>query len=149
MSIMTFVGNLLSGGAVDKVIDLVGDFQDNKMTKQELKFQIETLAERQAQELSLAQVGLNKEEAKSDHWFVASWRPFIGWVCGLGFAMNFLIAPLATFIVATFNILGPEGMPIVFPQVELTTMLPVLLGMLGLGGLRTFEKTKGVSREKL
>lgn len=146
---MTFVGNLLSGGAVDKVIDLVGDFQDNKMTKQELKFQIETLAERQAQELSLAQVGLNKEEAKSDHWFVASWRPFIGWVCGLGFAMNFLVAPFATFIVATFNILGPEGMPIVFPQVELTTMLPVLLGMLGLGGLRTFEKTKGVSREKL
>ncbi len=149
MSVLSFIGNLLSGGAVDKIIDLVGDYQDKKLTKDQLKFEIETLAERNAHELSLAQVDLNKEEAKSDDTFVAGWRPFIGWVCGLGFALNFLIAPLFTFVVATLGVTTADGSAIIFPQVDLATMLPVLLGMLGLGGLRTIEKTKGVSRSKL
>ena len=133
----------LSGGALEQVANLFKDYQDKKLTKEELRFRLETFEEQNKQDIMLAQVELNKTEAESDHWFVAAWRPFIGWVCGLGFAMNFLIAPLGTFVSAQL------GSPIAFPQADLTIMLPVLLGMLGIGGLRTFEKAKGVARNKI
>lgn len=140
MSLLSFVGNLLSGGAIDKVVDLVKDYQDKKLTKDELKFKIETLAERQAHDLQLAQIEVNKTEAKSGSKFVSGWRPFIGWVCGLGFAVNFLVSPFATFIAKL------AGFDIEFPQADLTEMMPVLIGMLGLGVYRTHEKVKGVAR---
>lgn len=142
MSILSFVGNLLSGGAIDKVVDLVKDYQDKKLSKEELKFKIETLAETQAHALSIAQIDVNKTEAAHSNMFVAGWRPFIGWTCGLGFAINFLLAPFMTF---TAELLGKS---IIFPQADLSTMMPVLMGMLGLGAYRSFEKVKGVSREK-
>lgn len=138
MSILSFVGNLLSGGALDKVVDLVKDYQDKKLTKEELKFKIATLAETQAHELQLGQLEINKQEAEHQSVFVAGWRPFLGWVCGLGFASNFLVAPFATFIA------GLMGSTIVFPQAELSTMTPILIGMLGLGAMRSTEKIKGV-----
>lgn len=140
MSIISAIGSLFTGGVVDTVVDLVKDFNDKKITKEELKFKMATLAETQAHETNLAQLAVNSKEAESHHWFVASWRPFIGWVCGLGFATNFIVAPFFTYFSSVF------GVPIIFPQVELAAMMPVLLGMLGLGGLRTIEKAKGVAR---
>lgn len=142
MSLLTFVGNLLSGGALDKVVDLVKDYQDKKLTKDELKFKIETLAETQAHDIMLAQIAVNKTEAEHNSMLVSGWRPFIGWVCGIGFAVNFLLAPFATFTAQMF------GHQIVFPQADLSEMMPVLLGMLGLGAYRSFEKVKGVARNK-
>ena len=71
------------------------------------------------------------------------WRPFVGWTCGVALAWHFVGQPLAVFVI---TYAGVEAPPL--PVFEMQSLLTVLLGMLGLGGLRTFEKTKGVSREK-
>ena len=142
MSLISIASQLLTGGAVDKVVELVQGYQEKKLTKEQLEYEIKTLAERQAHEIQLAQIDVNKEEAKSNSLFVSGWRPAVGWVCTLGFAVNFLLGPLATFAA------GLMGSGIVFPMVDLSAMMPVLLGMLGLGGLRTYEKVNGVSRQK-
>lgn len=100
-------------------------------TKQKIAHEIATMSERHAQELALAQIRLNTEEAKGN-WFQSSWRPATGWVCVLGFAVNFLVSPLAA------------GVGVVIPQADTGTMMPILMGLLGLGGLRSFEKTKSI-----
>ena len=100
-------------------------------TKQEIAFELATMSERHAQELAVAQIKLNTEEAKGN-WFQSSWRPATGWVCVLGFSVNFLISPLAA------------GFGVVIPQADTSVMMPVLMGLLGLGGLRSYEKSKGI-----
>lgn len=136
------IGSLLGGPLLEKAADLFKSYQDGKLSKAELKFEIETLEERHKQELALAQIDVNKTEAAHKSLYVAGWRPFIGWVCGAGFALNFLVAPFATFAAQL------AGTDIIFPMADLTMMTPVLMGMLGLGTLRSYEKAKGVSREK-
>ena len=100
-------------------------------TKQKLAHEIATLSDRHAQELAVAQIKLNTAEAKGN-WFQSSWRPATGWVCVLGFAVNFLISPLAA------------GVGVVIPQADTSVMMPILMGLLGLGGMRSFEKTKNI-----
>ena len=80
------------------------------------------------------QMEINKVEAASSSLFVSGWRPSIGWVCGAGFAVQFVVGPLAEWGAAL------AGHPVKFPQMDTGTMMPLLLGMLGLGGLRTAEK---------
>ena len=80
------------------------------------------------------QMEINKVEAASSSIFVSGWRPSIGWICGAGFAVQFVIGPLAEWGAAL------TGHPVKFPQMDTGTMMPLLLGMLGLGGLRTAEK---------
>ena len=80
------------------------------------------------------QMDINKVEAASSSLFVSGWRPSIGWICGAGFAVQFVIGPLAEWGAAL------AGHPVKFPQMDTGTMMPLLLGMLGLGGLRTAEK---------
>ena len=91
-------------------------------------------------DLMSAQIEVNKQEAANQNIFVSGWRPFIGWVCGIAFALNFLLFPVAQWIVQMFNILGADGQPLKLFEIDLATMLPVLLGMLGLGAARTVEK---------
>ena len=110
------------------VTGLLDKFIPDADTKQKIAHEIATMSERHAQEIALAQIEVNKAEAKGN-WFQAGWRPATGWVCVLGFGVNFLISPLAA------------GMGIDIPQADTSTMLPVLMGMLGLGGLRTYEKS--------
>jgi hypothetical protein len=86
------------------------------------------------------QLDANKAEATSSSAFVAGWRPWIGWVCGMAFAWNWIGLPVATFVLAYL------GNPITLSQADMTEMMPVLMGMLGLGALRSYEKTKGVAR---
>lgn len=88
--------------------------------------------------LATGQQEVNKVEAASGSLFVAGWRPFIGWVCGAAFAFKFIGGPLAVVLMAMI------GHPIILPEFDFTEMSTVLLGMLGLGGLRTVEKIKGV-----
>jgi hypothetical protein len=113
-------------GLLDKVVP-------DKDVAAKLAHEIATMSEKHAQELSIAQLAVNKEEAKGN-WFQSSWRPAVAWVCVVGMAINFLVSPL----------LSPLG--IVVPQADTSVMMPVLMGMLGLGGLRSFEKTKGVTK---
>ncbi len=134
----------LSGDVIETVAGIFKDYSDKKITKEELKFKLQTFEAQNEQDLRLAQIEVNKAAAQSDSMFVAGARPFILWVCGLGFCVNFLISPIGTFFA---NLAGYPD--IVFPQADLNIMLPVLMGLLGIGGLRTYEKVKGVAREKL
>ncbi len=114
-------------GILDKVIE-------DKDLKQQLAHDISTMADKHSHEVMLAQLEINKEEAKGN-WFQSSWRPATAWVCVLGFTVNFLISPLA----------APFGF--VVPQADMSIMMPVLMGMLGLAGARTFERVKGVGKQ--
>ena len=86
----------------------------------------------------LAQLEVNKEEAKHTSLFVAGWRPFIGWVCGAIFVWSFMLAPLLQWITQIYGVEIPE-----IPALGIAELMPVLLGLLGLGGMRTFEKYTG------
>jgi hypothetical protein len=98
-----------------------------------------TFAERAELQQSAGQVTIDTAEASSSSPFASGWRPFIGWTCGAGFAVQFIVAPLATWVA------GLVGHPLTFPPLDLATMLPLLGGMLGLGTLRTVEKVKGAA----
>jgi len=87
----------------------------------------------------MGQLEINKAEAASASVFVSGWRPFIGWTCGAACAWNWVGISVAKVIAAFFQY------PIVLTPADLSEMLPVLMGMLGLGVLRTAEKMKGVA----
>ena len=126
---------------VGPVTGLLDKFVEDKDQKNALAHEISTMAERHSQEQMLAQLEVNKAEAASSSIFVSGWRPATGWVCVLGMAGNFIVTPFANFVLALLDV------HVVVPLVPLDTMMPVLLGLLGLGGLRTLEKTKGVHRK--
>jgi len=85
------------------------------------------------QKLIELQAEINKIEAQHRTIFVAGWRPFIGWVCGFALAYNFILRDLLVWFI------GPEQVP---PALQMEHLMTVLIGMLGLGGMRTFEKFK-------
>jgi len=111
--------------------DLVGKFVQDKDKAAQLSHELSTMADQHAQAALLAQIEVNKVEAQGN-WFQASWRPLCGYVCVLGLAVNFLISPIAA------------GFGFAIPQAEMATMMPILTGMLGLAGMRSFEKVKKV-----
>jgi hypothetical protein len=119
------------GAVADLVKTAVNAFFPNKT--EEEKAQLAA-----AITLVQGQLDTNKAEALSPSLFVAGWRPFVGWVCGTGFGVQFVIGPLCEWASAL------AGHPIKFPPMDLGTMMPLLLGMLGLGGMRTVEKVNGV-----
>lgn len=114
---------------------LIGKFVKDKDLQQKLSHDIATMAEKHAQELAVAQIKLNTEEAKGN-WFQSSWRPLIGWICGLSLAINYMISPICAWFGITI------------PQADMSVMMPLLLGLLGLGGLRSFDKLKKTDSKK-
>ena len=117
----------LVGGIVNKFVDRIPDGNARAEAKEQLEQELVTAAN----SAMMAQIELNKNDAQGN-WFQSSWRPLTGYVCVLGFGVNFLVSPIAA------------GFGVVIPQADTSTMMPVLMGLLGLGGLRSFEKTKGV-----
>ena len=131
--------NLL-GSLVQPVTGLLDKFIEDKDQKNQLAHEISTMAERHAQELAKGQLEINKAEAQSRNVFIAGWRPFLGWTMGFAMAYNYVIQPIAIFVLGQLDYL------VTLPALDMTEMMPVLLGMLGLGGLRTYEKKKGISK---
>jgi len=127
---------------IGPVTGLLDKFIEDKDAKNAIAFELSTMAEKHAQELAKGQLEVNKTEAAHKNLFVAGWRPAVGWVCVLGMAGNFLVIPLANFALAL------SSSVITIPLIDTSEMMPVLIGMLGLGAMRTVEKTKGVQREK-
>jgi hypothetical protein len=127
---------------IGPVTGLLDKFIEDKDAKNAIAFELSTMAEKHAQELAKGQLDVNKVEAAHKNLFVAGWRPAVGWVCCLGMAGNFLIIPLANFALAL------SSSSITIPLIETSEMMPVLMGMLGLGAMRTVEKTKNVQRER-
>jgi|TARA_R100001480_G_scaffold48520_1_gene61867 hypothetical protein len=126
------------------LLPVVGDVLDrffpNKEEKEKAQREIEAKLTEHLARIDLAQLEVNKQEAAHRSLFVAGWRPFIGWTCGLALFYTYLAQPVAMFVMAQ------TGDLVQLPHVDLSMMMPVLLGMLGLGGLRSFEKYKGVSK---
>lgn len=87
------------------------------------------------------QMDVDKQEAASTSLFVAGWRPAVGWSCAAAFVYSFVVQPFAVFVIAC------AGLKVVPPTLDLSTMMPVLLGMLGLAGMRTYEKVQGASTD--
>jgi hypothetical protein len=132
------MGGLLGliANPITSLIDrLVPDKAANDAAKATLA-QMSLTGELQA---TAGQIQVNLVEAGSKSVFVSGWRPFVGWVCGSGLAIQFVVAPLATWIAALL------GHPITFPSLDMGTLLSCLGGMLGLGLTRTVEKITGTA----
>jgi len=129
---------------IPALIPLVGDVLDrffpDKEKAEQAKREIESQLTQHLANIDLAQLEVNKEEAKSRNVFIAGWRPFIGWTCGIALCWTYILQPIAQFVLAQ------TGHLIDLPGLDMSTMMPVLLGMLGLGGLRTWEKHKGLTK---
>jgi hypothetical protein len=128
----------LLNALIGPVTGLLDKFVEDKDQKAALAHEISTMADRHAQELALAH---NKAEAASGSVWKGGWRPFVGWVCGTAFAYHFVIQPLAIFVVAAYGMEIPA-----LPEFDMGQLMTVLMGMLGLGGLRSFEKYKHVAK---
>ena len=114
---------------------LIGKFVKDKDLQQKLSHDIATMAEKHAQQLALQQIEVNKAEAKGN-WFQSSWRPLIGWICGLSLAINYMVSPIMA------------GVGVTIPQADMTVMMPLLFGLLGISGLRSFDKYKKTDTKK-
>ena len=112
-------------GIIDKVAGHVDKFTLDKQEKAEL-----------IAEINKAQMEVNKVEAGHTSRFVSGWRPFTGWICATALAYHYILQPLLAFV------LSSTGNPVELPVFDMTTLTTVLLGMLGLGGMRSFEKVK-------
>ena len=120
---------------------LLDKFIEDKDQKAKLAHELATMADKLAHEQQLAQMAINKEEASTGSLFKGGWRPFVGWLCGIAFFYHFVCQPLIIFNVAMSGVDIPE-----LPKFEMNTLLTVLGGLLGIGGLRTYEKQKGLTK---
>ena len=127
---------------IGPVTGLLDKFIEDKDQKARLAHEIATMAEKHGHEAAMAQVEVNKAEAQHRSIFVAGWRPFIGWTCGIALAYHFVLSPILAFVLVLAGIDTP------MPVFEFSQLSTILMGMLGLGGLRSYEKMKGVQREK-
>lgn len=111
--------------------------------KAKAEAQLKLLELQQNGELAViaGQSAVNLEEARNPNIFISGWRPFVGWICGVGLATQFLIGPLFTWISTLF------GHATKFPDLDMGTLTTLLIGMLGLGGMRTVEKLQGVANK--
>jgi hypothetical protein len=112
----------------------------DKDAREKLQFELIKASQDQDFQLALGQLQVNTEEAKSPSPFVSGWRPYIGWVCGIALTYNFLIYPLMLWFIAVY---GSDIKP---PPLFSEYLMELVMGMLGLGTLRTFEKWKGVTK---
>lgn len=123
------------------VKDVVGSFlPEDPKKRAEAERKIESQLTEHLAKIDMAQLEVNKTEAAHRSIFVAGWRPFVGWACGVSLAWSYICQPILTFA------LVQAGYGVELPALDMSQMMPVLMGMLGLGGLRSFEKYKGVSK---
>ena len=126
---------------IGPVTGLLDKFIEDKDQKARLAHEVATMAQNHAQELAKGQLEINKAEAQHRSIFVAGWRPFVGWTCGVALAWHFVLAPFIIFGSAYAGVPLPD-----LPQFDMSSLLTVLMGMLGLGGMRSFEKMKGLTK---
>ena len=132
--------------ALTPIIEKALSFIPDPAKKAEAQLKLQAEVNRHSEEIlkalsavDLAQTNVNAEEAKSTNIFIAGWRPFIGWVCGAAFVWAYILQPVVVFIL---QVTGNDVNQI--PKVNIAEMMPVLLGMLGFGGIRAWEKGQRV-----
>ena len=125
----------LLGKLVDPVSNILDKVIEDKDQKAKLAHEIATMAEKNSQALMMQQLEILKADAQGN-WFQASWRPLIGWICGISLGINYMVAPIAL------------GFGFAIPQADMSVMMPLLLGMLGIGGMRSFDKLQKTDSKK-
>jgi hypothetical protein len=128
---------------IERLIEPISDILEKLIPDKDLKIRLKHELESELHRANLAQLKVNQQEAAHNSLFVAGWRPFIGWVCGVALCWHFILHPITVMII---RLAGYEE--IILPDFDFSQLSTILMGMLGLGGLRTFEKMKGVSREQ-
>jgi hypothetical protein len=124
---------------VSKVLDFIPNPQERKRVQDELEREMSEIVNTSIE----GQLETNKIEAAASTIFVAGWRPFIGWICGMSILWTYLAQPVLTWTLAKCGVDVSS-----FPAPQVDNLFELVVAMLGLGTLRTFEKVKGVSREK-
>jgi|TARA_Y100000114_G_C11588820_1_gene244729 hypothetical protein len=128
---------------IGPVTNLVGKFIEDKDQKNKLAHDLATLAQRHAQELAKGQIQANTEQAKHPSLFVAGARPAIMWICALGLFTQFFIMPIAEWATSIWS---PDTK---LPELETGELMTLTLSLLGLGGMRSWEKSKGIARQNM
>jgi len=132
------IATAIVGTLVDPISNLLSEFIVDKDKQAEISYKIATMAEQNAHAQVIAQLEINKAEASSESLFKGGWRPACGWLTVFALSINYVIIPMGGPIVEAYT-------PIIMQPLDMTVMLPLLMGMLGLTGARTLEKTKGVA----
>lgn len=112
----------------------------DKDAREKAQFELIKASQDQDFQLNLGQLKINEVEAANPSLFVSGWRPFVGWTCATSFALHFVIFPILNF----FLVLNSYKEVVL--SFDMTTLMTVLGGLLGIGGLRTYEKIKGVAK---
>ena len=121
---------------IDKLIKPVGDILDKFVADKDLKIKLSHELEKEIISLNRAQLEVNKVEAAHNNVFVAGWRPFIGWACGVSLAYHFIIEPIIQYTLIVNNIDYNT------PEFDFSQLSTIVMAMLGMSTLRTYEKTK-------
>lgn len=140
------IANLVAG-LVGPILEPLINLIPNKNARAEAKEKFEAQIVTAMTGLVQGQLDINKEEAKHPSIFVSGWRPAVGWVCGVALAWNFVVHPMLLWLAFIL-----PDIPVdlsTAPQLDTGELMTILLGMLGLGGLRTYEKRVGVAREHM
>jgi len=127
---------------LDKLIDPLSNILDKFVPDKDLKLKLRHEIEREIQNANALQIQVNKVEAAHKSLFVAGWRPALGWILSFALAYHYILQPIIVFA------LSLAGVKYNLPEFDMSSLMTILLGMLGLGGMRTYEKINKVSREK-
>lgn len=148
-------------GAISKIAEvvapLISEFVTDKDKQNELKHRIESMLitnehVRALREIDLVegQLKINLQEAKSGKTFVSGWRPYLGWGLGTALIYNFLLRPIVQSVINIVDaFITTDLSAVVLVELDVEQLWPLLLGLLGIGGYRSFEKIKGVARKDL
>ena len=122
------------------LINPVSKILDKFIVDKDLKVKLEHEIKTEIQRANLAQIDVNKVEAQHRSIFVAGWRPFIAWNCGIAISYHFLLQPIIVFV------LSANGVNYDLPEFDMGSLMTIVMGILGLGGMRSFEKYKGITK---
>lgn len=123
-------GMNLVGGVIDKIWPDKNEAEKAKTRLAELA----SAGDQQVIDLLKGQQTINLEESKSNFWWVAGWRPYIGWICGSALGYHYILQPLLAFILGAFHI------TVILPALDMGELMTLLFGMLGMAGLRSYDK---------
>ena len=130
----------LISAVLPSVMEVAGRFlpedaEERRKAEQELEAQLA----KQLAAVDLAQIAVNREEARGN-WFQSGWRPATGWIAALSFGWVYFLQPIVSFVLAQLGLL------VELPTLDMSQMMPILMGLLGLAGYRSFEKSKGINK---
>lgn len=146
MSVGTTLLSLLTGGSIGTIGGTILKLVEKLIPDQDVRDQIllheHTYEDIKDLQIALKQLEVNREEAKSRSLFVSGWRPFVGWMCAIAFCYHVLVVPLVVFVASII------GHAIPLPSFDIGMLSNILMGMLGLGMMRSYEKKHRVARDQ-